>query len=133
MATFNAVSGVIGSRLAVPRIPSVPKSFRVIAHPPSAVKPFPHRRDAPPPSPATGRKRLCGRLECILPSAAEISGLAGEAPSTPGLRLGLETGRPAGGRHRAAPSGACLIGSGAGRGFAHDPLAFDDPPDLVGR
>jgi hypothetical protein len=33
MATFNAVSGVIGSLLAVPRIPSVPKSFRVMTPP----------------------------------------------------------------------------------------------------
>jgi hypothetical protein len=33
MATFSAVSGVIGSIFAVPRIPSVPKSFRVITPP----------------------------------------------------------------------------------------------------
>ena len=33
MATRNAVSAVIGSQLAVPRMPSVPKSFRIIKYP----------------------------------------------------------------------------------------------------
>jgi hypothetical protein len=30
MATLSIVSGVIGSRLAAPRTPSVPKSLRVV-------------------------------------------------------------------------------------------------------
>src|SRR5215469_15218066 len=39
MATFSAVSGVIGSLFAVPRIPSVPNSFRMIEPPEGWVAP----------------------------------------------------------------------------------------------
>src|SRR5437763_321368 len=73
------------------------------------------------------RSRLAGP---VLETGALGGLFAGSAAR---LRFGLEAGRPAGWRDRAAPSRARFVGNRTGGGLAHDPLPLDDPPDFIDR